>query len=229
MVLIKKKRNVWSSEEVIFFLRLVNKKHIVGLMDGKRLRVGDIFKTLVAPMEQAGFHRDVGQLTIKWKNLKGHRPTAQQEGFDSSQPEEVTLEELYTMEDDARISLEMCDDDPDIDGAIPGGSTTPGIQKQAAATPSGSKSPASFTSSTTSSISRQSSLSKKSLKPIEVFAKMQNELRSFLETRERELEADRVFLNIFLKRQEEIMKSCTSQIIKGLKDIFRSESDDDEG
>ncbi|KAF5282836.1 hypothetical protein FQA39_LY17486 [Lamprigera yunnana] len=130
-------------------------------------------------MEQAGFHRDVGQLTIKWKNLKaeyykckrhngvsgndpaeyefyetldeilGHRPTAQQEGFDSSQPEEVTLEELYTIEeDDARISLEMYDYDPNIDGAIPGGSITPGIQKQAAATPSGSRSPASFTSST---------------------------------------------------------------------------------
>ncbi|KAF5276022.1 hypothetical protein FQA39_LY00818 [Lamprigera yunnana] len=168
MVLIKKKRNVWSSEEVIFFLRLANEKHIVGAMDGKRLRVGDIFKTLVAPMEQADFHRDVEQLTIKWKNLKaeyykckrhngvsgndpaeyefcetldeilGHRPTAQQEGFDSSQPEGVTLEELYTMEeDDARISLEMYDDDPDIDRAIPGGSTTRGIQKQAAATPSG--------------------------------------------------------------------------------------------
>ncbi|KAF5294606.1 hypothetical protein FQA39_LY13365 [Lamprigera yunnana] len=248
MVLIKKKRNVWSSEEVIFFLRLVNEKHIVGLMDGKRLQVGDIFKTLVAPMEQAGFHRDVGQLTIKEEEfesgnghaeyefyetldeIQGHRPTAQQEGFDSSQPEEVTLEELYTMEeDDARISQEMYDDDADIDGAIPGGSTTPGIQKQAAATPSESRSPASFTSSTTSSISRQSSLSKKSLKPIEVFAKMQNELRSFLETtRERELEADRVFLDTFLKRQEEIMKSCTSQIIKGLKDIFRSKSDDDE-
>ncbi|KAF5288533.1 hypothetical protein FQA39_LY15401 [Lamprigera yunnana] len=62
--------------------------------------------------------------------ILGLRPTAQQ-GFDSSQPEEVTLEELYTMEeDDARISLEMYDDDPDIDGAIPGGPTTPGMQKQ---------------------------------------------------------------------------------------------------
>ncbi|KAF5303931.1 hypothetical protein FQA39_LY01716 [Lamprigera yunnana] len=69
--------------------------------------------------------------------ILGHRPMAQQ-GFDSSQPEEVTLEELNTMEeDDARISLEMYDDDPGIDGAIAGGSTTPGIQKQAAATPSG--------------------------------------------------------------------------------------------
>ncbi|KAF5282027.1 hypothetical protein FQA39_LY00551 [Lamprigera yunnana] len=102
----------------------------------------------------------------------------QQEGFDSSQPEEVTLEELYTMEDDARISLEIYGDYLDIDGAIPGGSITTGIQKQAATTPSGSRSPASFTLSTTSSISRQSSISKKSLKPIEVFAKMQNELRS---------------------------------------------------
>ncbi|KAF5286764.1 hypothetical protein FQA39_LY04187 [Lamprigera yunnana] len=116
MVLIKKKRNVWSSEEVIFFLRLVNEKHIVGLRDGKQLRVGDIFKTLVAPMEQAGIHRDVGQLTIKWKNLKAME------------------------DDDARISLEMYDDVPDIDGAIRGGSTTPGIQKQAATTPSGSRS-----------------------------------------------------------------------------------------
>ncbi|KAF5273790.1 hypothetical protein FQA39_LY00905 [Lamprigera yunnana] len=91
--------------------------------------------------------------------ILGHRPTAQQEGFDSSQPEELWKMMLES-------PLEMYDDDPDIDGAILGGSTTPGIQTQAAATPSGSRSPASFTSSTTSSISRQSSLSKKSLKPI---------------------------------------------------------------
>ncbi|KAF5301717.1 hypothetical protein FQA39_LY10648 [Lamprigera yunnana] len=244
MVLIKKKRNAWSSEKVIFFLRLVNEKHIVGLIDGKRLRVGDIFKTLIAPMEQAGFHRDVGQLTIKWKNLKAeYYKCKRHHGTSGNDPAEYefyeTLDEILDNrptaqqeameEDDARISLEMYDDDPDIDGAIPGGSTTPGIQKQAAATPSESRSPASFTLSTTSSTSRQSSLSKKFLKPIEVCAKMQNQFRSFLETiRERELEDDGVFLDTFLKRQEKIMKSCTSQIIKGLKDSFRSESDDDE-
>ncbi|KAF5281823.1 hypothetical protein FQA39_LY05037 [Lamprigera yunnana] len=85
----------------------------------------------------------------------------------------VTMEE-----DDARTMLEMYDNVPEIDGAICRGFTIPGIQKQAAATPSGSRSPASFTSSNTFSISRQSSSFKK---PIEVFAKMQNELRSFLE------------------------------------------------
>ncbi|KAF5299226.1 hypothetical protein FQA39_LY02399 [Lamprigera yunnana] len=98
-------------------------------MDGKRLRVGDIFKTLLAPMEQAGFHGDVGQSTIKRKNLKAME------------------------EDDARISLEKYDDLTVIDGAIRGGSTIPGMQEQAAATPSGSSSPGSLTSSTTFSIS----------------------------------------------------------------------------
>ncbi|KAK4887138.1 hypothetical protein RN001_003409 [Aquatica leii] len=114
MVLIKKKRNVWSSEKVLFFLKVINEMHIVGFMDGKRLRVGNIFKTLVTLTEHTGFHMDVGQLAIKWKNLKaeyykckthngvsrndpneyelyetfdeilGHHPLVQQEGFDSS-------------------------------------------------------------------------------------------------------------------------------------------------
>ena len=62
----KKKRNVWT-----LFISLIKEKQVLGLMDGKRIRVSDIFKTLIAPMRERGFVRDVNQLIIKYKNLKG--------------------------------------------------------------------------------------------------------------------------------------------------------------
>ncbi|KAF5301556.1 hypothetical protein FQR65_LT08861 [Abscondita terminalis] len=59
--------------------------------------------------------------------ILGHRPSSQQKGFDSSHPQEVTLEELYNIQqEDPRITLEI----PDEDGAIPGGSTTPAFRLQ---------------------------------------------------------------------------------------------------
>ncbi|KAF5298643.1 hypothetical protein FQR65_LT19599 [Abscondita terminalis] len=70
--------------------------------------------------------------------------------------------------EDPRIPFEMYDAVPDVDGAIPGGSTNPGIQ--VAATPTSSSSP----TSTTHSSSHRSS-NKKSLKPIEIFAKINTE------------------------------------------------------
>jgi len=67
------KRNVWSSNEIRYFLQLLHEKHILGLMDGKRLRVSDIFKTLVAPMREMGYVRDPTQLSVKFKNLRVSR------------------------------------------------------------------------------------------------------------------------------------------------------------
>lgn len=66
-----KKRNVWSPAEVNYFLELIKEKQIMGLMDGKRLRVSDIFKSLVGPMREQGFVRDASQMIVKYKNLKG--------------------------------------------------------------------------------------------------------------------------------------------------------------
>lgn len=66
----QRKRVVWSSAEVRLLLTLIKEKKIVGLMDGKRLRVSEIFMSLVDPMKRAGYVRDGSQLLIKFKNLK---------------------------------------------------------------------------------------------------------------------------------------------------------------
>lgn len=70
-VLKGKKRNVWSPAEIRYFLELIKEKQIMGLMDGKRLRVTDIFKSLVGSMREQGFVRDASQMIVKYKNLKG--------------------------------------------------------------------------------------------------------------------------------------------------------------
>ncbi|KAK4881273.1 hypothetical protein RN001_004592 [Aquatica leii] len=58
-----------------------------------------------------------------------HRPSVQSLGFDSSETPEVTLDELQLIQnEDTRISIEMFEDAPDVDGAIPGCSKTPGIE-----------------------------------------------------------------------------------------------------
>jgi len=66
----KGRRAFWSNNEVRCFLTLMKEKKILGLMDGKRWRVNEIFKSLVEPMKQNGYPRDVAQLLFKYKNLK---------------------------------------------------------------------------------------------------------------------------------------------------------------
>lgn len=60
-----RKRNVWNPEEVPLFLHMIKQNHALTLMDGKRLRVKEIFKSLLPEMTTAGFIRDVPQLIVK--------------------------------------------------------------------------------------------------------------------------------------------------------------------
>lgn len=64
------KRNIWKSEEINYFLHLMKEKKMMGLMDGKRLKVCEIYKSMEKPMTEAGFNRDAAAMQMKFKNLK---------------------------------------------------------------------------------------------------------------------------------------------------------------
>lgn len=54
-----------------FFLILLKEKKILSLLDGKKFRATEIFKSIEADMKEKGFPRDHLQMRTKFKNLKG--------------------------------------------------------------------------------------------------------------------------------------------------------------
>ncbi|KAF5281741.1 hypothetical protein FQR65_LT14581 [Abscondita terminalis] len=63
-------KNKWSDEETKVFLSLCQKENILKMMDGKKLRIKQIFASLEESMRQHGYERDGDQMLTKWKNLK---------------------------------------------------------------------------------------------------------------------------------------------------------------
>ncbi|KAF5295529.1 hypothetical protein FQA39_LY13052 [Lamprigera yunnana] len=60
--------------------------------------------------------------------MLGRRLLIQCQGFDSSSSEELSMYKLQVIErNDPHISVDIYDDVSDVDGPIPGSSTTPGI------------------------------------------------------------------------------------------------------
>ncbi|KAK4882110.1 hypothetical protein RN001_005429 [Aquatica leii] len=191
--------------------------------------MSDIFKTLVAPLEQAGFHRDIAQLTVKWKNLKAeYHKCKRHNGVSGNDPRDYesytplneilghrpSVQSVVIQNEDPSISIEMFEDAPDVDGAIPGCSKTPGIEMVVSRESSPSISQSSTKSHT------------KKLKSSEILLKIHEDIKSTLsDAKKQESEADQQFLETLIKQQEQIMVACTSMLLKGFQDIF-GRSDD---
>ncbi|KAK4882226.1 hypothetical protein RN001_005545 [Aquatica leii] len=114
--------------------------------------------------------------------ILGHRLSVQSVGFDSSETPEVTLDELQLIQnEDPRMSIEMFEDVPDVDGAIPGCSKTPGIEMVV----SRESSPSILQSSTKSHT--------KKLKSSETLLKIHEDIKStWKDAKKQESEADPV-------------------------------------
>ncbi|CAG9765720.1 unnamed protein product [Ceutorhynchus assimilis] len=268
-----RKRNIWTSEEVRFFLSLIEEKQVLGLMDGKRIRVSDIFKTLIAPMKERGFIRDVNQLSVKYKNLKadyyrckrhnaisgndyiqcdfyaeldnllGNRPLSQVDGdqsmgFQSITEVPVHIDLILTKERciiitgrvlimckclvlvvdendpdiinriEPNVHIEMYEDAPDIDGAIPGCSKDPDTPKTTVKDNLPTTTP---------------KISKNVIKKNRDSKKTQQQL--LLETldnnRKEDAEKDRELLDRLSNRSEQMMLNCTKMFLSGLEKIMK--------
>lgn len=67
--LIKKGAN-WSVEETRTFLQLCMEKDVLGIMDGKKHKHIDIFRTLIPSMAEKKFSKTAEQMQLKLKTLK---------------------------------------------------------------------------------------------------------------------------------------------------------------
>jgi len=65
-----RRRDVWLHHEITTLLTLLREKQIADLMDSKRFRTSDIFKSLENDMNKNGIMRDAKQIQIKYKSLK---------------------------------------------------------------------------------------------------------------------------------------------------------------
>lgn len=66
---IKKGAN-WSVEETRTFLQLCMEKDVLGIMDGKKHKHIDIFRTLIPSMAEKQFMKTAEQMQLKLKTLK---------------------------------------------------------------------------------------------------------------------------------------------------------------
>ncbi|KAK4879258.1 hypothetical protein RN001_007404 [Aquatica leii] len=175
-------------------------------MDGKRLRVSDIFKTLVAPMEQARFHWDIAQLTVKWKNLKAeYHKCKRHNGVSGNDPGDY---EFYTPLDTFHLFKAWV--------LIVGNFGW--FKESIEMVVSRESSPSVLQSSTKSHT--------KKLKSSKTLLKIHEDIKSTLnDAKKQESEADQQFLETLIKQQEQIMVACTSMLLKGFQDIF-SRADD---
>ncbi|XP_012534499.1 putative uncharacterized protein DDB_G0282499 [Monomorium pharaonis] len=131
------KRDIWSYDETMTLIHILKEKKILKIMDNKRFRIAEIFKSLEQEMKNKGYCRSATQIHIKFKGLKrtynncrtalsksgagvkkcmfydeldelfGCRPINIQKGMDS-------------LNATSSIDMDMFDNIPDADGAIPG-------------------------------------------------------------------------------------------------------------
>ncbi|XP_071572575.1 uncharacterized protein [Temnothorax nylanderi] len=68
---IKRKKGMnWSEKETNYFIQLCIDKRILKLMDGKKYKHIDVYKSLESDMKQAGFVKSGIQMRLKMKHLK---------------------------------------------------------------------------------------------------------------------------------------------------------------
>ena len=65
-----RRRDIWLHHEIMALLSLLKEKQIADLMDSKRFRTTDIFKSLENAMNKKRIIRDAKQIQIKFKSLK---------------------------------------------------------------------------------------------------------------------------------------------------------------
>lgn len=65
-----RRRDVWLHHEIMALLKLLKEKQIADVMDSKRFRTTDIFKSLEIDINKSGIMRDAKQIQIKYKSLK---------------------------------------------------------------------------------------------------------------------------------------------------------------
>ncbi|XP_077276963.1 uncharacterized protein LOC143905409 isoform X2 [Temnothorax americanus] len=68
---IKRKKGMnWTEKETNYFIQLCIEKRILKLMDGKKYKHIDVYKSLEPSMKQAGFVKSGEQMQLKMKHLK---------------------------------------------------------------------------------------------------------------------------------------------------------------
>lgn len=65
-----RRRDIWLHHEIVVLLTLLKEKQIADLMDSKRFRTTDIFKSLENDIHKNGIMRDAKQIQIQFKRLK---------------------------------------------------------------------------------------------------------------------------------------------------------------
>jgi len=64
------KRDLWSYDETLALINILKEKQILKIMDNKRFRIAEIFKSLQQDMIKKGYCRSATQIHIKFKALK---------------------------------------------------------------------------------------------------------------------------------------------------------------
>lgn len=64
------KRDIWSYDETQILINIIKEKNILKIMDNKRFRIAEIFKSLENDMKSKGYCRSAKQIHIKFKALK---------------------------------------------------------------------------------------------------------------------------------------------------------------
>lgn len=66
----EKKRINWTELETHFLLTIMRDKNILNMLDGKRYRNADIFKTVEEELKKRSFFKSALQIRTRWKSLK---------------------------------------------------------------------------------------------------------------------------------------------------------------
>jgi len=64
------KRDIWSYDETLILINILKEKNILMVMDNKRFRIAEIFKSVEKDMKNKGYCRSATQIHIKFKALK---------------------------------------------------------------------------------------------------------------------------------------------------------------
>jgi len=66
----EKKRDIWTYNETLTLINILKEKKILNIMDSKRFRIAEIFKSLEENFKKKGYCRSAAQIQIKFKALK---------------------------------------------------------------------------------------------------------------------------------------------------------------